>query len=565
MCLYRRLMALSLASAVLFVLFLPLPSKAVAPSQPDAERYDVAVLGGTPEGVAAAVAAARLGRRVLLVEPRSRLGGLLVHGGLNSLDLNRAPGGALLNGGIFAELYSRLEGDSFDTNTAAATLHDMVLREKLITLWTGTEIREPVVAGGQVAGVWVRGPGGPALVVADRFVDATEDADVAAAAGVAFTVGREDYTGVRDGQAATLVFRLKGVDWRRAVQHLAADGDDYTGATERSLWGYGEVMHRYQPRSTRIAMRGLNVGRQNDGTVLINALWIFGVDPLSPAAREAGMAEAVAELPAVVSYIRAHCPGFEQAELAGTAAELYVRESRHMSGALHFLTIDDVLEHRDQPDAIGYGSYAVDIQAAGPHERVQIVGAPTQYAIPLRSLVPQNLSNLAVASRSAGYSSLAHGSARTIPVGMAAGQAAGVAAAVSLAHGVGFPELARTPGYVRLVQGELRAQGVRLAPFSQPSPLAGHPFADDVRHFRRLGLITAGYGNDYGLDAPVTGAELADFVARAGAALGRPVRSVAVARLAGGGAPMTRGMLYRAARRVLFPERVRLGAGAGIR
>lgn len=586
---YRSAPLLLLAAVSFMVSLFPLYSRAAAPAYPEADYFEVVVLGGTPEGVAAAVAAAREGRRVLLAEPGGSLGGIMTRGGLNTVDLNRGPDWQLLNGGLFEEWYRRVEGDSFDVSTASRAFAALVGAERNITLWLNTGIGRPVVTDGQVRAVTLLTDRGPMPVRALRFIDATADAEVAAVAGVGFTVGRSDYVGRVQGQAVTLVFRLTGVNWGRAAAYLEADGDPASGSSARSLWGYSEIMYGYTSREPRVGVRGLNVGRQNDGSVLINALWVFGVNALDNGSLAEARRLAEAELPRLAEYIRRNCPGFEGAQLAGTADDLYVRESRHMSDALYQLTIDDVLENRDQPDAVAYGSYPVDIQAAVPGERVRIVGVPRRYAVPLRSLIPARHGNLAVASRSAGYTSLAHGSARTVPVGMAAAQAAGVAAAVSLEEGVSLPALALRPDLVARVQERLRAQGVRLAPFSEPSPLDGSPFAEHVRFFRRRGLVEAGYTNNYRLEEPVTGQELNQFLLEVGAAFGLslavpavepgtpltlsegvtwlyaarravPGDPVAEALRAGAVEPgwepealLTRGQLYQAARRILMP------------
>ena len=103
------------------------------------EAYDVIVVGTDPEGVAAAVSAARNGLSTLLVEGRNRtmLGGLMTQGGLNTIDMNYMPRTnplskhEVFNKGIFSEWYSKVEGDSFDVNTAANAFYDMVRAEKI--------------------------------------------------------------------------------------------------------------------------------------------------------------------------------------------------------------------------------------------------------------------------------------------------------------------------------------------------------------------------------------------------------------------------------------------------
>jgi hypothetical protein len=190
-------------------------------------------------------------------------------------------------------------------------------------------------------------------------------------------------------------------------------------------------------------------------------------------------------------------------ELIDTAPELYVRETRHISGEYR-LTIDDVLENKDQWDRIAHGSYPVDIQSAAPQDLGNVVGKPSIYSIPFRSIVPLKIDNLLVASRSASYDSLPHGSTRVIPVGMAVGEAAGVAALYSLEQGVSFREMTKSPDAVKWMQDRLVKQGAYLVEYTPPRPAVMEHWAyPGVAAMRRLGLAAGGYSNDYRLDAPI--------------------------------------------------------------
>ena len=81
-----------------------------------------------------------------------------------------------------------------------------------------------------------------------------------------------------------------------------------------------------------LRLRGLNLGKQDDGTVLVNALLIYGVDGLNRESIQKGMELAKSELPRIVEFFNKNIPGFENAELDGTASELYIRETRHIKG-----------------------------------------------------------------------------------------------------------------------------------------------------------------------------------------------------------------------------------------
>ena len=88
--------------------------------------YDVIVIGGEPEGVTAAVSAARNGMKTLLVEDDAALGGLMTLGRLNFIDMCHGRDGTLLTQGIFEEFYDAVGGTAFDVEQAKAVFLSMV-------------------------------------------------------------------------------------------------------------------------------------------------------------------------------------------------------------------------------------------------------------------------------------------------------------------------------------------------------------------------------------------------------------------------------------------------------
>ena len=495
--------------------------------QTDVQKsYDLIVVGSDPEGVAAAVSGSRNGLSTLLVDTRPVPGGLMTQGWLNTIDMNYRVK-RILNEGIFLEFFHRVEGDSFDVGTAQAVFNDLINAEDQLDLLLGVDSFAPLVSrvtdkdgvGAEVTGVRVDMPDGQSREIrAKRIIDATQDADLAAAAGVPYTFGQEDLGLAGHNMAVTLVFKLQGItpeDWLRISTYLNyQDKDPYSGANSLSAWGFGTEMEGYRPTNQRVNMRGLNLGRQLDGSVLVNALHIFGVDPENPASLEYARQLAERELPHIIRYLRNNIPGMTNVELGGVAPELYVRESRHIQ-AEYRLTIDDVLENRDFADRVAFGSYPVDIQSTGPGKPGLVVGRPAQYAIPFRCLVPLGVDGLLVVGRSAGYDSLAHGSARVIPVGMATGQAAGAAAALSVQRGQGFRELAASSSAMEELQARLQLQGVVLEPFQIVNRLAAHPAYEGLQFMRSLGLAYGGYANDYRLDEDLTAGKFAELLTKA--------------------------------------------------
>ncbi|MCL6447432.1 MAG: FAD-dependent oxidoreductase [Armatimonadetes bacterium] len=469
--------------------------------------YDLIVAGSDPEGIAAAVSGARNGLRTLLVDTRPEPGGLMTRGWLNNLDMNYGPDGEILNKGMFWEFYRQIEGDSFDPDTADGVFRSLLGKEKnLEQLYGVLEITPLTERAGEkifLSGVQVVLPSGRLeRLFARRIIDATQDADLAAAAGVPYTVGLSDCGRPAERIAVTLIFKLKGVgekQWQRLRQAIAEHGEPHTGANERSAWGFAKTMKGYRPANSRLGVRGLNLGRTKGDQVLINALHIFGVDPLSAESRKEARILAEQEIPRLIEYLKKNIPGLEDANLTGTAPELYVRDSRHILG-LYRLSVNDIMENRDFWDRIAFGSYPVDIQATGPHFTGDVIGKPVKYAIPFRCLVPREVENLLVVGRSASFDSLAAGSARVIPVGMATGQAAGAAAALSIEKGISFREMSGSPEVIAELQNRLNSQGMELQPFQAPISSEDHWAYPGLKFMRQWGLASGGYTNNYRLD-----------------------------------------------------------------
>jgi len=185
---------------------------AAAPS-----NYEVVVYGGTSGGVVAAVQGARMGRRVALVEPGDRLGGLSA-GGLGATDI----GNKRAIGGMARDFYHRLylyyskpevwrfgtrdeyvsagagrkswESEQawwlFEPSAAVSVFHDMT-READVTVFFGERLE--LDQGVRKDGRWIREitMESGRVLAAKIFIDASYEGDLMAKAGVAYATGRE--------------------------------------------------------------------------------------------------------------------------------------------------------------------------------------------------------------------------------------------------------------------------------------------------------------------------------------------------------------------------------------
>ncbi|MGQ0551107.1 MAG: FAD-dependent oxidoreductase [Armatimonadota bacterium] len=458
-----RFLVLLVAVAAAIVAFQPvfLRSDRLPASLP----ADVLVTGGSAAGVAAAVAAARQGMIVVLIESRPYLGTVMTGAMLNMVDLSRGQDKQHLIRGIFLEFYDQIGGITFDPMRVRGLLRAKVEAEPGITLLLNTEVVKPIVEDARVRGVVVRTQGGDMITIrATVAVDATDDGDLAAAAGVPFTYGRETSRIDTRTMAATLMFRVADIDWRAITRYAWSQRIGTlqpSGAYMGYAWGFKTALEGYRPEDPRLSAHDLNIGKIPDGTVWINSLQIHDVDGISRMSKQDGYDRAAREVPRLVAYLREHVVGFSNARLVELAPELYIRETRHLRG-LYTLTAKDIQTRTRFWDRIGAASYPVDLHQYKKGEQYPYKPVRREYTIPLRALVTARIDGLFVASRAFSATYQAAGSARVIPTTMAMGEGVGIAAAVAVQRGVTPHQLAGRRDLIVEVQERLVRAGALI-------------------------------------------------------------------------------------------------------
>jgi len=467
------------------------------------EEYDVVVVGGEPEGVAAAVMAARTGSKVLLVEEREELGGLFTYGMLNFLDIPQGEDGKSVSHGIYEEWHALVGGgNAFGIEEAKAAFQKLVDQEENITLLVKATVEEAIVEGNTVVGAKIKTATNTQTVKAKAFIDATQDADFAVMAGAPYFTGGKDI-GIEDKKmAVTLMLHLKNVDWDGVRETAKSQKFGAAEVNSSVAWGFSDLHYSYKPVEENTRLRGLNLVKVGDD-YYINALQIFGIDGLSEESKAFAIEKGKRETDHILEYLRAEFPGFENAEVASYPTELYVRETRHIL-AEYQLPMSDVWTNADHWDSIGFGAYPVDVQAQTVQDYGYVISDPEQYAIPFRSLVPLEIDGLLVVGRSTGYSSLAAGSARVVPTGMVTGDAAGVASSLAIKEGVTFREMSKDKDLIETLRTNLEEQGALVEHRVTAYPYEGEWFDESVQTLVNYGLVVGGYSNDLYVDKTTT-------------------------------------------------------------
>jgi hypothetical protein len=187
----------------------------------EAQQYDVIVVGGTPAGVAAAIAAGRAGKSVIIIEQSPVLGGVLASGVLRLDDYYVES-----NSGVIEEYRKRVskyhrttladdplvkehlkqnprlmwntaDGRAWEPHIAARIFAEMVAEHKSITPRFNEVAVDVKLEGKRVKGVITRDRdnngnlGAQHAYLGKVIIDATYEADLAAYAEVPFRIGRE--------------------------------------------------------------------------------------------------------------------------------------------------------------------------------------------------------------------------------------------------------------------------------------------------------------------------------------------------------------------------------------
>lgn len=403
------------------------------------DQFDLIIVGGGTAGAISAIAAAREGLSVAVIEKNSYLGGTMTGSGLTEMNAAGFQGTPLYHGlekeifdemvaGGYAEYHFGVPMSSnkdvkidrlrFDPEQAKILLEEKAA-ESGVTLFYET-ILDAAEEREDLCIVHAHSLYESFTLTSQYLIDATGNADLIR------KLGKETIKTEAEKQlVSTLMFRLSNVD-QESLSRFIHSGDLSKVIQDGYDAGIlkGKILAFTPIPNTRDV--SLNVTRAK-----------FDYEDVRAASQ--GLIEARRQILPVHRFIRERVPGTENSYISSIANSIGIRESRRIYG--HYtLTLNDLEQMIPFEDSIACGCYPMDIHDPVTNTVIWKV-LPGVYHIPYRSLLPKGLHRTLVAGKCLSAEKEAFAAVRVMPIMMNVGESAGYAAALAKQEGRKLDEL----------------------------------------------------------------------------------------------------------------------------
>lgn len=411
---------------------------------PVAGQADVLVCGGGPAGIAAALAAARTGVSVQLIEVAGCLGGVWTSGLLTKILDSENKSGIMAE--LLGEFTARGSAIAAQTNGSVydPEIAKIVLEELCIEAGVAIRLHTRLVGAvtdenNRVVAVLTESKSGREAWLAERFVDCSGDGDLAAHAGCKFDVG----TGKDcECQPMSMLALLTGINPDEVKPFIRETGSE---AKRRML-------KLLEDNGVKPSYRAPTLRHLHSGIYSIMTNHEYGISAFDADAITAATIRARREIHAIVNALRKIGGVWSNLSVVATAEQIGVREGRRIRGR-YSITSRDVANGLRHEQAVCRVTFPIDVHALNDLGNKEIerkfkTDGHEPYDVPYPALVANDVDGLLMAGRCISGDFIAHSSYRVTGNAVPMGEAAGLAAAVSfkknlLPHQLDWREIKR--------------------------------------------------------------------------------------------------------------------------
>lgn len=407
-------------------------------------NFDVVVCGAGPAGFAGALAAARQGVRVGLLEVNGCAGGIWTAGLLSwILDAKN-------KSGIMAELIAKLAESGRGRLAGNAIVYEpdamkLLLEQMLIEAGVRLRLHTRVVgaipnASNRIELVLTESKSGREAWTGTTFIDATGDGDLAAQAGCGFDFGRPG-----DGitQPFSLLALLTGVKTDEIAPFI-----NHVAESRKLGTGKGNLLAEFRRAGIDPSYGGPSIFEIHDGLYALMANHQYNVSAIDTDDVTRATLEARLENHRLIDALRKLGGVWKGLEIVATAEHIGTREGRRIHGRYQ-VKAEDLRDGARFDDSICKVFFGIDVHATDPKATKGIEEKPFKskpYEVPLRALLARDVNGLMLAGRCISGDFIAHSSYRVTGDSVAMGEAAGLTSALAcknrvLPHEVPFAAL----------------------------------------------------------------------------------------------------------------------------
>lgn len=384
-------------------------------------KTDILVIGAGVSGTMAAIAAARKGAKVSLIERGGCLGGMWT-AGLVGVTLDSEGKDGLLKE-FLAEVDEQMATGSATLFETQKYILEKMCIDSGVDIYLHSQICNLEKEDRIIKSVQIITKSGLINFNPKIVIDATGDGDVAFMAGCGFEYGRESDNKAQPMSMIALISGLKD----DAREYISYPSEPFWDARNRFRYVLDRCGAKY-------SIGCPSIQPLNGGMYILSANQEYGKSGCSVCELSQATINARSEIYEMVKKLKTNGPKcFENITLVSTPEFIGVRETRRINGR-YTVSIDDMIEGKKQDDAVCTVNYWVDIHSLEDDGGKGFTDDGVEskpYDIPFRALLPKDIDNLVLAGRCISGDFYAHASYRVMgnmaPVGEAAGNMAAYA------------------------------------------------------------------------------------------------------------------------------------------